>query len=101
MAGFMVTVITNPFPSAQRFHSFGSYCNGRLHNRRAHFRLETGALLDQLDALGWVDRVPGPRPSSPPQWIVNPVVIRSLPNGQPVCTENLKPDYSGDEVRQG
>ena len=37
-------------------------------------RLETEALLEQLDALGWVDRVPGPRPSSPPQWIVNPVV---------------------------
>jgi hypothetical protein len=37
-------------------------------------RLETEAVLDQLDALGWVDRVPRPRPSSPPQWIVNPVV---------------------------
>jgi hypothetical protein len=37
-------------------------------------RLETEAVLDQLDALGWVDRVPGPRASSPPQWIVNPVV---------------------------
>ena len=37
-------------------------------------RPETEAILDQLDALGWVDRVPGPRPSSPPQWIVNPVV---------------------------
>ena len=22
--------------------------------------------------LGWVTRVPGPRPSSPPQWLVNP-----------------------------
>jgi uncharacterized protein DUF3987 len=37
-------------------------------------RPETEAIFDQLDALGWVDRVPGPRPSSPPQWIVNPVV---------------------------
>jgi len=37
-------------------------------------RPETEAVLDQLDALGWVDRTPGPRPSSPPQWIVNPVV---------------------------
>ena len=37
-------------------------------------RPETDAVLDQLDALGWVDRIPGPRPSSPPQWIVNPVV---------------------------
>ena len=32
------------------------------------------AVLDQLDALAWVERVPGPRPSSPPQWVVNPVV---------------------------
>jgi len=37
-------------------------------------RPETEAILDQLDALGWVDRVPGPRPSSPPQWAVNPIV---------------------------
>jgi Protein of unknown function (DUF3987) len=37
-------------------------------------RQETEAILDQLDALGWVDRTTGPRPSSPPQWIVNPVV---------------------------
>ena len=37
-------------------------------------RPETEAVLDQLDALGWVDRLPGPSPSSPPQWIVNPVV---------------------------
>ena len=32
------------------------------------------AVLDQLDALAWVERVPGPRPSSPPQWVVNPAV---------------------------
>lgn len=37
-------------------------------------RLDTEAVLEQLDALGWVDRVPGARPSSPPQWIVNPAV---------------------------
>jgi hypothetical protein len=37
-------------------------------------RLETEAVLDQLDALGWVDRIPGSRPSSPPQWIVNSIV---------------------------
>jgi hypothetical protein len=32
------------------------------------------AVLDQLDVLGWVDRVDGPRPSSSPQWVVNPAV---------------------------
>ena len=35
-------------------------------------RRDTEAVLEQLDALGWVTRVPGPRPSSPPQWLVNP-----------------------------
>lgn len=31
-------------------------------------------LLEQLDALGWLDRIDGPRPSSQPHWIVNPAV---------------------------
>ena len=35
---------------------------------------ETGELFEQLDALGWVTRIPGPRPSDPPHWIVNPIV---------------------------
>jgi hypothetical protein len=32
------------------------------------------AVFEQLDALGWVDRTPAPRPSDPPHWIVNPEV---------------------------
>jgi hypothetical protein len=32
------------------------------------------AVLYQLSALGWLDRVDGPRASSQPQWVVNPVV---------------------------
>jgi hypothetical protein len=31
-------------------------------------------VLYQLNVLGWLDRVDGPRPSSPPQWVVNPVI---------------------------
>ena len=37
-------------------------------------RRETEAIFEQLDALGWMTRTPGPRPSDPPHWIVNPVV---------------------------
>ena len=37
-------------------------------------RHETEAIFEQLEALGWVSRTPGPRPSDPPHWIVNPVV---------------------------
>ena len=37
-------------------------------------RRETEAIFEQLDALGWVTRTPGPRPSDPPHWVVNPVV---------------------------
>ena len=37
-------------------------------------RRETEAIFEQLDALGWITRTPGPRPSDPPHWIVNPVV---------------------------
>lgn len=32
------------------------------------------ALFEQLDALGWIMRTPGPRPTDPPHWIVNPLV---------------------------
>ncbi len=35
---------------------------------------EIRPLLEQLAALGWLEQVPGPRPSLPPHWIVNPVV---------------------------
>ena len=35
---------------------------------------ETEAIFEQLEALGWVIRTPGPRPSDPPHWMVNPVV---------------------------
>ena len=37
-------------------------------------RRETEAIFEQLDALGWITRTPGPRPSDPPHWIVNPAV---------------------------
>ena len=37
-------------------------------------RRETEAIFEQLDALGWITRIPGRRPSDPPHWIVNPVV---------------------------
>jgi DNA polymerase I-like protein with 3'-5' exonuclease and polymerase domains len=39
-------------------------------------RFETDKVFEQLDALGWVSRVPGPRPTDPPHWIVNPEVHR-------------------------
>jgi hypothetical protein len=35
-------------------------------------------LLEQLSALGWLDRIDGPRPSSQPHWMVNPVVHRKF-----------------------
>jgi hypothetical protein len=35
---------------------------------------EVEEALLHLDGLGWVDKTPGPRPSSPVQWIVNPAV---------------------------
>jgi Protein of unknown function (DUF3987)/Primase C terminal 2 (PriCT-2) len=35
---------------------------------------EIEAIFDQLDALGWIDRIPGPRPTAPSHWRVNPVV---------------------------
>jgi hypothetical protein len=38
------------------------------------------AIFDQLDALGWIERVPGPRPSDPPHWIVNPECHRKFGN---------------------
>ena len=35
---------------------------------------ETEAIFEQLEALGWIIRTPGTRPSDPPHWMVNPVV---------------------------
>jgi len=37
-------------------------------------RQQIEGVFDQLDALGWIDRIPGPRPTSPSRWVVNPVV---------------------------
>ena len=31
-------------------------------------------VFDQLDALGWINRVAAPRPADPPHLIVNPLV---------------------------
>lgn len=33
-------------------------------------------IMEQLSALGWVEQVPGPRPSSGTRWMVNPAVHR-------------------------
>jgi hypothetical protein len=35
-------------------------------------KAETSAVFEQLEALGWVNRTPGPRPTDPPHWKVNP-----------------------------
>jgi hypothetical protein len=39
-------------------------------------RRETEKIFEQLDALGWVNRVPGPRAGDPPRWDVNREVHR-------------------------
>jgi hypothetical protein len=39
-------------------------------------RRDTETVFEQLEALGWVARRPGPRPSSPWRWAVNPEVHR-------------------------
>jgi hypothetical protein len=40
-------------------------------------RAETDRIFEQLEALGWIDRIPGRRPTDPPaRWIVNPEVHR-------------------------
>lgn len=35
---------------------------------------EIKPLLEQLEAMGWLQRIEGPRPSSPPHFMVNPIV---------------------------
>lgn len=39
---------------------------------------EIRPLLEQLDALGWLNRIDPPRPSAPPHWQVNPEVHRKF-----------------------
>ena len=39
---------------------------------RGLIKVETSAVFEQLEALGWVNRTPGPRPTDPPHWKVNP-----------------------------
>lgn len=39
---------------------------------------EIRPLFEQLDALGWLDRIDPPRPSAPPHWQVNPAVHRKF-----------------------
>jgi hypothetical protein len=49
-----------------------------MHGDKAMRRLDTAKkreeVADELAAWGWLDRTPGPRPSSPPQWNVSPLV---------------------------
>src|SRR5262245_9997028 len=43
---------------------------------RAMRKLERQDILsicDQLDALGWLNKTPGLRPTDPPRWDVNPI----------------------------
>jgi hypothetical protein len=37
-------------------------------------RRDIESIFDQLDAFGWITRIPGPRPSDAPHWVVNPIV---------------------------
>ena len=39
-------------------------------------RPEIDRIFEQLDALGWVSRIPGRRLTDPPHWLVNPEVHR-------------------------
>ena len=39
-------------------------------------RQDTEKVFEQLEALGWLTRVPGPRPALPPHWLVDPQVHR-------------------------
>jgi hypothetical protein len=41
---------------------------------RSLCRQDIEAVFDQLEALGWITRTPGPYVRSPPHWIVNPAV---------------------------
>ena len=37
-------------------------------------RRDIESVFDQLEALGWIERIPGPKPTAPPHGIVNPAV---------------------------
>jgi uncharacterized protein DUF3987 len=37
-------------------------------------REDTESIFNQLDALGWINRTPGPYKGTPPHWTVNPAV---------------------------
>jgi hypothetical protein len=37
-------------------------------------RQSVDSIYDQLDALGWGSRTPGPYPKAPPHFTINPVV---------------------------
>jgi hypothetical protein len=39
-------------------------------------RQDTDSVFNQLDALGWLNRIPGARRTDPPRWQVNPEVHR-------------------------
>ena len=45
-----------------------------VRNMRGLKEFEIRPLLEQLSALGWLDRIEPPRPSAPPHWQVNPAV---------------------------
>lgn len=45
-------------------------------NMRALDRYQATKVLEKLEYLGWLFQQPGPRPSSPPRWLVNPQVHR-------------------------
>jgi hypothetical protein len=39
-------------------------------------RRDIESVFNQLEALGWINRAPGLRPTDPPRWRVNPEVHR-------------------------
>lgn len=43
---------------------------------RALDRFAAQKILEKLEYLGWLFQIPGPRPSSPPRWQINPEVRR-------------------------
>ena len=51
---------------------------------------DTRAVFEQLEALGWLSQIAGPRPSSPPQWLVNPRVHEKFAERAKTETERRK-----------
>jgi hypothetical protein len=66
-------------------------------------RHETEAIFEQLDALGWVSRTPGPRPSDPPHWIVNAVVHQKFAERGKAEAERRKREriFIGEMLQRG